>query len=94
MDDGLKENLAIFNASFRRCRKLLYFVARRLLNCIDESARSDRLAKDAVQRCHFSASQDPPEFQYEGAFRSWLIRVLIDEALVIRQTNCKPNLQL
>ena len=29
------------------------------------------------------ASRNPPRFEYEGAFRSWQVRVLIDEALVI-----------
>jgi hypothetical protein len=30
-----------------------------------------------------TASCDPPKFEYEGAFRSWLLRILIDEALII-----------
>lgn len=30
-----------------------------------------------------AASGNTPRFEYEGAFRSWLVRVLIDEALVL-----------
>jgi len=37
----------------------------------------------AVQNCWRTASRNPPRFEFEGAFRSWLVRVLIDEALAI-----------
>jgi hypothetical protein len=40
-----------------------------------------------VESCRATASRNPPRFEYEGAFRSWLVRVLIDEALAIRQRN-------
>jgi DNA-directed RNA polymerase specialized sigma24 family protein len=40
-------------------------------------------AKKAVENCWHSASALAPRFEYEGAFRSWLVRVLIDEALVL-----------
>lgn len=90
----LHENPAVFNARFARCRKLLYFVACRLLDCIEASAHSERLAKDAVQRCWLTASRNPPKLSYEGAFRSWLIRILIEESLAIRRANCEPNLAL
>jgi DNA-directed RNA polymerase specialized sigma24 family protein len=36
-----------------------------------------------VERCSLTACADPQEFNYEGAFRSWLVRILIDEALLI-----------
>jgi len=36
-----------------------------------------------VENCRITASQNPPTFEYEGAFRSWLVRILIDEALVM-----------
>jgi len=36
-----------------------------------------------VGRCFLKACGDPQEFEYEGAFRSWLVRILIDEALLI-----------
>ena len=37
----------------------------------------------AILNCWQTASRNPPRFEYEGAFRSWLVRVLIDEALAI-----------
>ena len=30
---------------------------------------------------------NPPHFEHEGAFRSWLIRVLIEEAIAILREN-------
>jgi DNA-directed RNA polymerase specialized sigma24 family protein len=40
--------------------------------------------EDAVQNRVLSASCIAPQIENEGAFRSWLVRVLIDEALTIR----------
>jgi DNA-directed RNA polymerase specialized sigma24 family protein len=40
--------------------------------------------EDAVQNCILAASCIVPQFENEGAFRSWLVRVLIDVALAIR----------
>jgi len=62
--------------AFSRCRGLLRFVACRVL-------RSCEGADEAVERCFLTACGDPQEFEYEGAFRSWLVRILIDEALLI-----------
>jgi RNA polymerase sigma-70 factor (ECF subfamily) len=59
-----------------RYRRILYSVAYRVL-------RNHQDAEDAVQRCLLSASYNLPQFEYEGGFRSWLVRVLIDEALAI-----------
>jgi DNA-directed RNA polymerase specialized sigma24 family protein len=55
---------------------MLYFLAFRVLG-------SPERADDVVENCRMTASQNPPAFEYEGAFRSWLVRILIDEALVI-----------
>ena len=66
-----------FNARFAPCRGLLRFVASRLLNGPDEIA-------EAVERCFHTASRYPMSFEYEGEFRSWLVRVLVDEALEMR----------
>jgi DNA-directed RNA polymerase specialized sigma24 family protein len=65
-----------FEARLSRCRGLLYFVACRVL-------RSCEGADEAVERCFLTACGDPQEFKYEGAFRSWLVRIVIDEALRI-----------
>jgi len=66
-----------FEARFLLCRGLLRFVASRLLNDPDE-------IEEAVERCFHTASRYPMSFEYEGEFRSWLVRVLVDEALEIR----------
>lgn len=65
-----------FNVRFSYCRPLLYFIAGRVLENPGD-------AEEAVRNCFFTASRDTPEFQDEGAFRSWLLRVVIDEALLI-----------
>ena len=80
----LEEQSAIFDARFSRCQGLLYFTARRVLG-------GKEGIEEAVRNCWRSACRNPPKFEYEGAFRSWLIRILIDEALVIlREVSCQP----
>lgn len=77
---GLLETLdetSEFKARFALCRGLLRFVASRLLNSPDE-------IEEAVERCFHTASRYPTSFKYEGEFRSWLARVLVDEALEMR----------
>jgi hypothetical protein len=59
-----------------RYRRTLFLVACRVLGDHNQ-------AEDAVERCLLSASWNVPHFETEGAFRSWLVRVLIDEALLI-----------
>jgi len=71
-----EEQSAIFVRRFLRSYRLLNFIACRVLG--DE----DR-ALVAIQNCWRTASRNPPHFEYEGAFRSWLVRILIDEALAI-----------
>jgi RNA polymerase sigma-70 factor (ECF subfamily) len=72
----LPEHPAVFDARFSRCRRSLYFIARRVLG-------SPEGVEEAVQNCLLRASRNPPMFEYEGAFASWLVRILIDEALLI-----------
>jgi DNA-directed RNA polymerase specialized sigma24 family protein len=74
--NGQQENPKDFEARLSRCRGLLHFVACRVL-------RSCEVADEAVERCLLKAGGDRHEFEYEGAFRSWLVRILIDEALLI-----------
>jgi DNA-directed RNA polymerase specialized sigma24 family protein len=71
-----QEQLAIFGQRFLRSYRLLDFIACRILG-------NQSTATIAIQNCWKSASRKPPHFEYEGAFRSWLVRVLIDEALAI-----------
>ena len=70
---------APFKARFSRCRKMLFFLACRVLG-------SPEQVHDVVENCKIAASRNPPTFESEGAFRSWLARILIDEALaMVRQ---------
>ena len=71
------DDSAVFEARFSRYRRLLHFIATRVLG-------SPERAGEAVENCWLSASRNPPSFEYDGAFCSWLARVLIDEALAIR----------
>jgi hypothetical protein len=73
-----QENLEALDVLFSRYRGVLSFVAYRVLGDHNQ-------AEDAVQRSLLSASCNIPYFVNEGAFRSWLVRVLIDEALLILQ---------
>jgi DNA-directed RNA polymerase specialized sigma24 family protein len=65
-----------FNQQFSHCREMLHFVACRILTSVDA-------AEMAVRNCHRTASRNPPRFQSEGAFKSWLVRILIDEATLL-----------
>src|ERR1700738_2769696 len=65
-----------FELQFSRSRRLLHFVARRILNCVEE-------AEEAVKNCRVTASRNPPRFSSEGAFTSWFVRILIDEATLL-----------
>ena len=72
-----------FEQQFSRNHELLYFIACRILNCPQE-------AEEAVKNCLRTASQNPPDCGSEGAFKSWLVRILIDEAtllLRVKQSN-------
>jgi Sigma-70 region 2 len=59
-----------------RYRQVLFFLAYRVL-------RNRKDAEDAVQNCFSAASLNLPGCEGEGAFRSWLVRILIDEASLI-----------
>jgi Sigma-70 region 2 len=61
---------------FSRYRHVLSLVAYRVLGNHAE-------AEDAVQNCLITVSDNVPKFEHEGAFRCWLVRVLIDEAVTI-----------
>ena len=76
ISNGAQEHPAIFAARFARFRGLLRFISSRVLGSNEE-------VENALQSCWITASCNPPKFEYEGAFRSWLLRILIDEALII-----------
>ena len=66
----------IFEDRFARCRPLLHFLAVGILGSEDEAGR-------AVRSCRAAASRNPPNFESGGAFRSWIARILIDEACAL-----------
>jgi DNA-directed RNA polymerase specialized sigma24 family protein len=70
----------VFNATFSRYYCVLYLVAYRVL-----FSHGD--AEQAMQNFFLSASNNVPQFECEGSFRSWLLRGLIDEALAILHKN-------
>jgi len=78
--NGPHEDPEIFRARFWRSHGLLQLVACRVLG---NSERAD----EAIENCWLTASRNPPRFEYEGAFRSWVVRVLIDRALVLLRDN-------
>jgi DNA-directed RNA polymerase specialized sigma24 family protein len=57
---------------------MLHFIACRVLG-------GPEYAEDAVRNCWRTASGTAPRFEYEGEFRGWLLRILIDEACAIRR---------
>ena len=70
-----------FMERFWRCNSMLHFLAYRILGTHEGTG-------DVVETCRIVASRNPPDFEYEGAFRSWVARILIDEALaILRQKN-------
>jgi len=81
---SLAEDPAVFHARFWRFYRLQHFIACRVLGGPDR-------ADDAIDNCWRRASRNAPRFEYEGAFRGWLIRVLIDEALAIRYQGQETN---
>jgi DNA-directed RNA polymerase specialized sigma24 family protein len=78
MSSDVQEDPAVFNARFSRCHGLLHFIACRVLGGTEG-------ARDSVQNCWLTASRNSPKFEHEGAFRSWLLRIAIDEALAVRR---------
>jgi hypothetical protein len=68
----------------RKYRGLLHSVAYRVLG---DSDRADI----AVENCLLAAFRDVRAFECEGAFRSWLVRSVIDEALAIIQGRPIPG---
>ena len=71
-----REELQTSDVLFSRYRHLLSVVAYRVLGNHEE-------AEHAVQNCLLAVSGNVPRFDHEGAFRSWLVRVLIDEAVMV-----------
>jgi RNA polymerase sigma-70 factor (ECF subfamily) len=74
ISDGLQGDRNAFEILFSRYRPILYRLAQRILRNHEES-------EDAVQNCSLVAFRKMESFKYEGAFRSWLARILVNEAI-------------
>jgi DNA-directed RNA polymerase specialized sigma24 family protein len=68
---GLSGKRKSFDTLFARHRRLLHSLAFHIL-------RNHEDAKEAVQNCLVSI-RNVPEFERQGAFRSWLVRILVSE---------------
>ena len=74
----LQERSKEFDTRFSRCYGVLHLLACRILG-------SGEGAEQVIENCRARASQSSLEFEQEGAFRSWLVRILMDEALATRR---------
>jgi hypothetical protein len=82
--DQLGVQFDSFEARFDRCEGLLYFMAAEVLGRGEDSDRSlNDDVNEAVHNCWLTASRSQQEFDSEGAFRRWLVRILITEAVAI-----------
>ena len=82
--DQLGVQFDSFEARFDRCEGLLYFMAAEVLGRGEDSDRSlNDDVNEAVHNCWLTASRSRQEFDSEGAFRRWLVRILITEAVAI-----------
>lgn len=71
-----------FDSQFSACKRLLRFIAVKVLGNDDE-------AEEVIRNCYASASQVAHEFTDIGEFRRWLLRVAIDEALLLQHQRRK-----
>ena len=76
ISEGLQGDGNAFEILFSRYRPILYRLAQRIL-------RNHEEAEDAVQNCSLVAFRKMESFKYEGAFRSWLARIVVNEAITI-----------
>jgi DNA-directed RNA polymerase specialized sigma24 family protein len=78
------DNRMSFYVRAVRYRCLLYFVAHRVLGNPDR-------AIIVVENCLSSAAHNATTFDHEGAFRSWLVRLALDESLAILHGRKMPE---
>ena len=85
MPPGVSVPLHSHDEWFSRCYSALQYIAHRILG-------DSLIAERAVRNCWFMASRNPPQFESEGAFRSWMLRLLISEALsILHQDNIEMS---
>jgi DNA-directed RNA polymerase specialized sigma24 family protein len=78
------DNRISFYVRAARYHRLLYFVADRVLGNPDR-------AVIAVENCLFWASRHFTTFDHEGDFRSWLVRLALEESLGILHGRKTPE---
>jgi len=84
VSSGLRGDEEAFNELFSRHQRLLYSLAFRVLQNHEE-------AEDAVQTSLLRAFRNLPRLECQGAFRGWLARILLNEALaILRRRKCRP----
>ena len=66
----------LFEERFWLWRDSLFFIAYRVVG-------DARIATEAVENCFLTASRNAPTFASDGAFGSWILRILIDEAVLV-----------
>jgi RNA polymerase sigma-70 factor, ECF subfamily len=74
--DGLSGNREAFDILFSSYRPFLLRLARRMIRQHEE-------AEDAVQNCLLQAYRNLNSFKRQAAFRTWLGRILVNEAITI-----------
>ena len=71
-----QEQRAEFEGRFSRCRNSLYFLAWGALGNVRET-------EGAMENCHRKACRQPQRFTSDGEFGSWMIRLLINEIVLV-----------
>jgi DNA-directed RNA polymerase specialized sigma24 family protein len=82
--DSSADKRISFYVRAARYRRLLYFVAHRVLGNPDRAVL-------AVENCLFSAARQVATFDHEGDFRNWLVRIVLDESLAILHGRKMPE---
>jgi DNA-directed RNA polymerase specialized sigma24 family protein len=78
--ERLHQQKLLFDTRFWRCYRTLHLIASRVLG-------GPGRAIEAIESCWRTASRHTQRFEQEGEFYSWLLRVLIDEAVVLVREN-------
>jgi len=78
ISNSLRGDAEALNALFSRYQRLLHSLACRVLGGPEE-------APDVVQNCLLQAFCKLKQFTHAGTFRSWLVRILVNEAITVRR---------
>ena len=85
ISSALRGDEEALNELFSRYYRFLHFLACRVLG-----GRED--AQDVVQNCLLRAVRNLQQFNNDGAFRSWLARILVNEAIdLLRKRRRRPQ---